>query len=212
MMSSKALKGTSTAREGTMTRQTKIAYVQAAWHTDITDRCKQAFVAELARHGYDQSGIEFFSAPGSLEIPLMAKKLAKTGRYAAVCASGFVVDGGIYRHELRRPGGAPGHRADLAGHRGPRPLRGPHAPSLPRSRRPRGVLQGPHADQGRGARRSLPVDDRDAEHPQRFLRRTSSSGADHGYGSMSISAGSSTRGPMPLGQMYWKIGAIRTRS
>jgi len=70
-----------------MTRQTKIAYVQAAWHTDITDRCKQAFVAELARHGYDQSGIEFFSAPGSLEIPLMAKKLARTGRYAAVCAS-----------------------------------------------------------------------------------------------------------------------------
>jgi len=100
MMSSKALKGTSTAREGTMTRQTKIAYVQAAWHTDITDRCKQAFVAELARHGYDQSGIEFFSAPGSLEIPLMAKKLAKTGKYAAVCASGFVVDGGIYRHEF----------------------------------------------------------------------------------------------------------------
>ena len=78
-MRSDALKGTSTAREGTMTRQTKIAYVQAAWHADITDRCKEAFIAELARHGYDQSGIEFFSAPGSLEIPLMAKKLAKTG-------------------------------------------------------------------------------------------------------------------------------------
>ena len=83
-----------------MTRQTKIAYVQAAWHTDITDRCKQAFTAELARHGYDVKDVDFFSAPGSLELPLMAKKLAKTGRYAAVCASGFVVDGGIYRHEF----------------------------------------------------------------------------------------------------------------
>jgi 6,7-dimethyl-8-ribityllumazine synthase len=82
-----------------MTPPRKIAYVQAAWHTDITDRCKQAFVAELARHGYDDR-LEFFSAPGSLEIPLMAKKLAKTGRYAAVCVSGFVVDGGIYRHEF----------------------------------------------------------------------------------------------------------------
>jgi 6,7-dimethyl-8-ribityllumazine synthase len=80
--------------------QKKIAYVQAAWHTDITDGCKQAFIAELARHGYDPTDVEFFSAPGSLEIPLMAKKLAKTGRYAAVCASGFVVDGGIYRHEF----------------------------------------------------------------------------------------------------------------
>ncbi|HET9198051.1 MAG TPA: 6,7-dimethyl-8-ribityllumazine synthase, partial [Solirubrobacterales bacterium] len=77
-----------------------IAYIQAAWHTEITDHCKEAFVAELARHGHDKSAVEFFSAPGSLEIPLMAKKLALTGRYAAVCASGFVVDGGIYRHEF----------------------------------------------------------------------------------------------------------------
>lgn len=83
-----------------MAPRKKIAYVQAAWHTDITDHCKQAFVAELARHGHDAGGVEFFSAPGSLELPLMAKKLAKTGKYAAVCASGFVVDGGIYRHEF----------------------------------------------------------------------------------------------------------------
>ena len=76
-----------------MTTRKKIAYVQAAWHTDITDACKRAFVDELARHGHDEREIEFFSAPGSLELPLMAKKLAKTGKYAAVCASGFVVDG-----------------------------------------------------------------------------------------------------------------------
>jgi 6,7-dimethyl-8-ribityllumazine synthase len=77
-----------------------IAYVQASWHTDITEHCKTAFMAELATHGYGKDDIEFFSAPGSLEIPLMAKKLAKTGRYAAVCASGLVVNGGIYRHDF----------------------------------------------------------------------------------------------------------------
>jgi 6,7-dimethyl-8-ribityllumazine synthase len=78
----------------------RIAYVQAAWHTDITDECKQAFTDELTTQRFDASSVEFFSAPGSLEIPLMAKKLAKTGKYAAVCVSGFVVDGGIYRHEF----------------------------------------------------------------------------------------------------------------
>lgn len=78
----------------------KIAYVQAAWHTDITDGCKQAFTDELTQQRFDASGVEFFSAPGSLEIPLMAKKLAKTGKYSAVCVSGFVIDGGIYRHEF----------------------------------------------------------------------------------------------------------------
>jgi 6,7-dimethyl-8-ribityllumazine synthase len=77
-----------------------IAYVQASWHTDITEHCKTAFMAELAKDGYGADDIEFFSAPGSLEIPLLAKKLAKTGRYAAVCASGLVVNGGIYRHEF----------------------------------------------------------------------------------------------------------------
>jgi 6,7-dimethyl-8-ribityllumazine synthase len=83
-----------------MTTPKPIAYVQAAWHTEITEHCKHAFVAEMARHGYPADRVEFFSTPGSLEIPLMAKKLAKTGRYAAVCASGLVVDGGIYRHDF----------------------------------------------------------------------------------------------------------------
>lgn len=77
-----------------------IAYVQASWHSDISDHCKKAFMAELTRHGYREQDVEFFSAPGSLEIPLIAKKLAKTGRYAAVCASGLVVNGGIYRHDF----------------------------------------------------------------------------------------------------------------
>jgi 6,7-dimethyl-8-ribityllumazine synthase len=46
-----------------------IAYIQASWHAEITDHCKQAFLAEVATHGYEADSIEFFSAPGSLEIP-----------------------------------------------------------------------------------------------------------------------------------------------
>ena len=89
---------------------TKIAYIQARWHTDITDNCKTAFVDEMQVQGYREHDIDFFSVPGSLEIPLMAKRLAKTGRYLAVCCSGLVVDGGIYRPRVRRAGGAPRHR------------------------------------------------------------------------------------------------------
>ena len=77
-----------------------IAYVQAAWHTEITDHCRTAFMAEIAKHGYGTADVRLFTVPGSLEIPLMAQKLAQTGRYAAVCASGLVVDGGIYRHDF----------------------------------------------------------------------------------------------------------------
>jgi 6,7-dimethyl-8-ribityllumazine synthase len=33
-------------------------------------------------------------------MPLLAKKLAATGRYDAIAAAAFVVDGGIYRHDF----------------------------------------------------------------------------------------------------------------
>lgn len=78
----------------------KIAYIQAEWHRDITDACRTAFVDAIARQGGDVPAIECFSVPGSLEIPLMAQRLARTGAYSAVCCSGLVVDGGIYRHEF----------------------------------------------------------------------------------------------------------------
>ncbi len=80
--------------------QKPIAYIQAAWHTEITDHCRTGFMTEMAKHGYGAADVQHFSVPGSLEIPLMARKLAQTGRYAAVCASGLVVNGGIYRHDF----------------------------------------------------------------------------------------------------------------
>lgn len=38
--------------------------------------------------------------PGAFELPLFARDLARTGKYAAVVAAAFVVDGGIYRHDF----------------------------------------------------------------------------------------------------------------
>src|SRR5262249_42881361 len=56
--------------------------------------------AEIGRHGLSAEQIDFYAVPGSLEIPLQAQLLAKTGKYAAIVAAGFVVNGGIYRHEF----------------------------------------------------------------------------------------------------------------
>ena len=78
----------------------RIAFVQACWHRDIVDRGRDAFVGELEVRGISADRIDFFEVPGSLEIPLQAKLLAKTGRYAVIVAAGFVVDGGIYRHDF----------------------------------------------------------------------------------------------------------------
>jgi 6,7-dimethyl-8-ribityllumazine synthase len=78
----------------------RIAFVQACWHKDIVERCRVSFTAEIAKHGFGEGDIDFFEVPGSLEIPLHALLLAESGRYAAIVAAGFVVNGGIYRHEF----------------------------------------------------------------------------------------------------------------
>jgi len=78
----------------------RIAFVQACWHKEIVDRCRVSFTAEIAKHGFGEADVDFFEVPGSLEIPLHALLLAESRRYAAIVAAGFVVNGGIYRHEF----------------------------------------------------------------------------------------------------------------
>ena len=80
--------------------RSRIAFVQSCWHRDIVDRCRSSFTAEMRNLGIDEKDIDFFEVAGALEIPLHAKILANTGRYAAVIAAALVVDGGIYRHEF----------------------------------------------------------------------------------------------------------------
>ena len=78
----------------------RIAFVQACWHREIVDQGRDAFLAEMKRHGVSSDDIDLYEVPGSLEIPLQAKLLAKTGKYSSIVAAGFVVNGGIYRHEF----------------------------------------------------------------------------------------------------------------
>ncbi len=81
-------------------KNTRIAFVKAKWHADIVRCCQEGFFAEIGQRGWPENLIEVFTVPGALEIPLLSHKLAQTGRFAAVVASAFVVDGGIYRHDF----------------------------------------------------------------------------------------------------------------
>jgi 6,7-dimethyl-8-ribityllumazine synthase len=81
-------------------RATRIAFVQSGWHADIVNQARQGFVDEMAKLGFPETAIDSFEVPGAFEIPLHAQILAKSGRYTAVVAAGFVVDGGVYRHDF----------------------------------------------------------------------------------------------------------------
>ncbi|MEO8307337.1 MAG: 6,7-dimethyl-8-ribityllumazine synthase [Pseudomonadota bacterium] len=81
-------------------RPERIAFIQSRWHHDIVDQCRLAFMKRIKKEGFAPRSVEIFAEPGAFEIPLQAKLLASTGRYAAIVAAGLVVDGGIYRHEF----------------------------------------------------------------------------------------------------------------
>jgi len=78
----------------------RVAFVQSCWHRDIVDECREAFCAALRARAVEQDAIDLFEVPGAFELPLHVQQLARSGRYHAVVAAGFVVDGGIYRHEF----------------------------------------------------------------------------------------------------------------
>ncbi|MCU1753851.1 MULTISPECIES: 6,7-dimethyl-8-ribityllumazine synthase [Pseudomonas] len=78
----------------------RVAFIQASWHKEIVDQSRKGFLAEMLEQGYQESDIDFFEVGGAFEIPLHAKLLAKTGRYAGIVGAALVVDGGIYRHDF----------------------------------------------------------------------------------------------------------------
>ncbi len=78
----------------------RYAFVQASWHQDIVHRARDGFIDEMLRLGLDRDAIDVLEVPGAFELPLMAKRLARSGRYDAIVACALVVDGGIYRHEF----------------------------------------------------------------------------------------------------------------
>ncbi len=74
---------------------TRYAFVKANWHAEIVDRALEGFCELIPA---DQ--VDVFNVPGAFELPLLARDLAASGRYAAVAAAALVVDGGIYRHDF----------------------------------------------------------------------------------------------------------------
>jgi len=74
---------------------TRYAFIKANWHADIVDQAMAGFCEVIPA-----AQVDVFDVPGAFEMPLLARDLAETGRFAAVAAAALVVDGGIYRHDF----------------------------------------------------------------------------------------------------------------
>ncbi len=71
----------------------KFGIVIARFNEFISGKLLSGCLDGLKRHGTEEKNIEVVWSPGSFEIPLLAKKMAKSGKYDAVICLGAVIRG-----------------------------------------------------------------------------------------------------------------------
>jgi 6,7-dimethyl-8-ribityllumazine synthase len=70
-----------------------VAIVVARYNESITRKLLAGALETLAEHGVSDARIDVAWVPGAFEIPLVAHKMAMSGRYAAVICLGAVIRG-----------------------------------------------------------------------------------------------------------------------
>lgn len=71
----------------------RFAVVSSRWNDFLTSRLVEGALDALERLGADEKSVEHFRVPGSFEIPLLARKLAGSGKYDAVICVGTIIRG-----------------------------------------------------------------------------------------------------------------------
>lgn len=71
----------------------RFAIVVSRFNSFITDRLVEGALDALKRHGADENKIDIYRVPGSFEIPLAARLLAKKKEIDAVVCLGAVIKG-----------------------------------------------------------------------------------------------------------------------
>ena len=71
----------------------RVGIVAARFNEFITSKLLGGAIDGLVRHNVNEDDIDVAWVPGAFEIPLIAQKMAKSGKYDAVIALGAVIRG-----------------------------------------------------------------------------------------------------------------------
>ena len=77
----------------------KFCIVVSRFNEFISGKLLSGAIDELKRHGVEDSNIDLVWCPGAFEIPLIAKKCAKTGKYSAIITLGAVIKGSTSHYD-----------------------------------------------------------------------------------------------------------------
>lgn len=71
----------------------KFAIIAARFNQTVVDKLLEGALEGFRKHGVAENDILVTRVPGSFEIPLVAHKLAKSGKYTAIITLGAVIKG-----------------------------------------------------------------------------------------------------------------------
>jgi 6,7-dimethyl-8-ribityllumazine synthase len=75
------------------------AIVVARWNELVTRRMLEGALETFRTHGVSDKHVTVVWVPGSFELPIVADRLAKSKKFAAVCCLGAVIQGETSHHE-----------------------------------------------------------------------------------------------------------------
>ena len=79
--------------------QMKMGIVAARFNEFIVSKLVSGAEDALVRHGVDTDDVDIAWVPGAFEIPLIAQKMAKSGKYDAVICLGAVIKGSTSHYD-----------------------------------------------------------------------------------------------------------------
>ena len=86
--------------EGLLTvNKEKFCIVISRFNEFIGAKLLSGAIDELKRHGVEENNIDVVWCPGAFEIPLVAKKCAKSGNYSAIITLGAVIKGSTSHYD-----------------------------------------------------------------------------------------------------------------
>lgn len=86
--------------EGNLTAEDmKIGLLVGRFNSFIVDSLVKGAIDTIVRHGGSKENIEQVMVPGAFEIPIVAQKMAASGKYDTIVALGAVIRGGTPHFE-----------------------------------------------------------------------------------------------------------------
>ena len=77
----------------------KFCIIVSRFNEFISGKLLSGAIDELKRHGVEDSNMDIIWCPGAFEIPLIAKKCAKSGKYSAIITLGAVIKGSTSHYD-----------------------------------------------------------------------------------------------------------------